>query len=570
MANPYILQRHFLPQDFRFNSWDVLAPYFNDLLARKLESADDLRGLLRDASELEAVIEEDAGWRYIRMSTDTNSEEKLQHYTRFIEEIQPKIEPVSNQLNQKITECPFAAHLTDSGYAIYLRQLRTSIELYRDENVPLEAEIRKESQRYGAISGAWTVEWEGKEITLQRAALELKKQDRANREKAWRLINDRRLTDAAALNELYDKLVGLRHQVAVNAGFANYRDYKFRELGRFDYSVQDCLDFHSSIETEILPLVKDEVLEHKRKLGYPELRPWDMDVDAEGRDPLKPFEGGDALAAGTIAAFGAIRPMYGNLITTMQQNGHLDLDSRPGKMPGGYNYPLYESGIPFIFMNSVGSQGDLVTMFHEGGHAIQSFLDRNLELTAFKGLPSEVAELASMSMELISMDQWHVFYKNEADLVRAKKDQLEKILNILPWIAQVDAYQHWVYENHGTGIEARNQAWMTLSQRFGTGVTDWSGLEQYRPTAWHRQLHLFEVPFYYIEYGMAQLGAIAVWRNYRLDPKQALDQYEAALSLGYTRSIPHVYETAGVKFDFSPSYVRELVAFVRSELEKMS
>jgi oligoendopeptidase F len=299
------------------------------------------------------------------------------------------------------------------------------------------------------------------------------------------------------------------------------------------------------------------------------LRPWDVDVDPDGKEPLKPFEGGDALTQGTIDAFDAIRPTYAELIKTMREIGHLDLDSRPGKMPGGYNYPLYETGVPFIFMNAVGSQGDLVTMFHEGGHAIQSHLDHTLELTSFKGLPSEVAELASMSMELISMDQWHLFYPNEDDLVRAKQDQLKKILNILPWIAQVDAFQHWVYQNFDAGIEKRNETWLALSKQFGTGLTDWTGLEKFRPTSWHRQLHLFEVPFYYIEYGMAQLGAIAVWRNYRQDSKQALDQYEAALALGYTQSIPKIYETAGVKFDFSAAYVRELVEFVKKELAKL-
>lgn len=564
------LPRHFVPTNLEFDSWEELKPLFDNLLKREFSSKEDFRQFLKDVGELDAVIEENAAWRYIQMSTDTNSKEKLERYTKFIEEIQPNIQPVANELNKKTLDSEFVHELTDSGFQIYFRSLQTNIELFRNENVPIQAEIGKESQKFGAISGAWTVNWQGEEITLQKASLLLKKQDRSTREQAWLLINDRRLKDANDLNALYEKLVGLRHQVATNAGFANYRDYKFKELGRFDYSVSDCFDFHSSIVSEIIPMVKNQVLDHKIRLGLDTLRPWDLDVDPDGKEPLKPFEGGDALTQGTIDAFKAIRPDYADLIATMRDIGHLDLDSRAGKMPGGYNYPLYETGVPFIFMNAVGSQGDLVTMFHEGGHAIQSHLNHNLELTAFKGLPSEVAELASMSMELISMDQWHQFYPNEADLVRAKKDQLEKILNILPWIAQVDAFQHWVYEHSDSGIDARNQQWMALSHQFGTGLTDWSGLEKYRPTSWHRQLHLFEVPFYYIEYGMAQLGAIAVWRNYRQDPKQALNQYETALSLGYTRSIPHIYETAGIKFDFSASYVRELVEFVKSELSKLN
>ena len=243
--------------------------------------------------------------------------------------------------------------------------------------------------------------------------------------------------------------------------------------------------------------------------------------------------------------------------------------SKEGKAPGGYNYPLYESGIPFIFMNAVGSPRDLVTMMHEGGHAVHSFLSRDLKLASFKSCPSEVAELASMSMELISMDHWDVFYKNPEDLKRAKIEHLEDIVATLPWIAIIDKFQHWIYENPKHSVEERNQAWLEIEKEFSNGVTDWTGCEDSLKYSWHKQLHLFEVPFYYIEYGMAQLGALAIWRNYKLDPSKAIEQYKEALKLGYTKGIKEIYKTAGIEFNFSAEYISELADFLNTELESI-
>lgn len=572
-AQPFDIKRPprtFLPADFSFDSWEDLKPWFDKLEAFDLLDLPTLKHWLKYLSEVEAVIEENAGWRYIRMSTDTNSEEKRDSYTKFVTEIQPELEPVMNRLNKKLIESPALEALEGREYEIMVRSVRTSLELFREENIPLQAKLRNKAQEYGSITGAWTIEWEGEEITLQQASLILKRQDREKRQKAWTAINDARMQDAEKLDELYNELVELRHQVALNAGFSNYRDYKFKELGRFDYSVSDCFDFHDSIRESILPLVKEQVKDRQDKLGYDTLRPWDMSVDPEGKDPLHPFKDGKELTDVSIEAFDKIDPYFGGCIATMDKLGHLDLDSRKGKAPGGYNYPLYEIGVPFIFMNAVGSHRDLVTMFHEGGHAIHSFLTRNLELTGFKGTPSEVAELASMTMELVSMDEWHRFYKNEEELMRAKREQIKTSVSILPWIALIDHYQHRVYERPEMNISERHQLWLDLESQYDSGLVNWDGLEQYKPTSWHRQLHLFEVPFYYIEYGMAQLGAIAVWRNYRNDPKQAMDQYRNALKLGYTRSIPEIYETAGIKFDFSREYVAELVSFMNDELDKVS
>jgi oligoendopeptidase F len=330
--------------------------------------------------------------------------------------------------------------------------------------------------------------------------------------------------------------------------------------------VQDCLDFHESVAIHIVPLAKQIAQLQADKLGKTKLKPWDSDVDPDGKEPLKPFNNGEELLAGSIKMFDQLDPYFGSCLQTMQTEGYLDLDSKPGKSPGGYNYPLYESGIPFIFMNAAGAQHDLVTMVHEGGHAVHSFLSRDLALTAFKSLPSEVAELASMSMELITMDLWNVFYSDENDCMRAKREQLESIVKVLPWIATIDAFQHWIYTHSTHTIEERTAEWLAISARFGTGMVDYTGYEFVRESSWHRQLHLFEVPFYYIEYGIAQIGALGVWKNFKENPKKALEQYKAALQLGYTKSIPAIYETAGLSFDFSSKSIENLASLLRAEL----
>ncbi|MBL7918512.1 MAG: M3 family oligoendopeptidase, partial [Bacteroidia bacterium] len=366
---------------------------------------------------------------------------------------------------------------------------------------------------------------------------------------------------------LYTKLIHLRHKLALNTGFANYRDLKHQELGRFDYSVQDCLNFHEAVKLHAVPLIREHDLKRKEKLQLEDYRPWDTAVDDEGKEPLKPFSNANELIEKTISCFNKIDLFFGDCIKTMNELKRLDLESRIGKAPGGYQYPLYETDIPFIFMNSVGLHRDLVTMVHEGGHAIHSFLCKDLEIVDFKSPPSEIAELASMSMELISMEHWHVFFEDKEELKRAKRQQLESVMDTLPWIAAVDKFQHWIYLNPKHTIEQRYETWQGIMKDFGSDVINYQGLENNLKRRWQIQLHLYEVPFYYIEYGFAQLGAIAIWRNYKNNARRTIDQYKAVLSLGYTKSIPEVYETAGIKFDFSPEYVKELMDFVKTEYE---
>ena len=569
IMSPAKITRQFLPQKLVIDSWDVVEPFFNDLLSRKINSVDELEHWLKDRSELEAVLEEDLAWRYIRMNIDTTDKKLAESFEFFVTRIEPRIQPLFDKLNRLLIESPYLKDLDPDKYFIFLRGVRKSIELYREENIPLFTRLQTDQQKYGTIIARMTIEVEGKELTLQQAAVFMKHPDREKREEVFFKIANRRMEDRDELNQLFDHLIGLRQQVAENAGFKNYRDYKFEELGRFDYSIEDCYDFHESVAREVVPVVAGFDKKRKEKLGVDPLRPWDMEVDLSGREPLKPFRDGNELLEKSIRCFTNVDPFFGECLSVMQRMKHLDLESRKGKAPGGFNYPLFESGVPFIFMNAAGTLRDLTTMVHEGGHAIHSFLSHHLELTSFKSVPSEVAELASMSMELISMEHWDNFFNNEEELRRAKREQLQKTLETLPWVATVDKFQHWIYLNQGHTVEQRDDYFVDLRKTFSSPEVSWEGLEDLQRTAWHRQLHLFEVPFYYIEYGFAQLGAVAVWRNYKQDPEGALKKFREALKLGYTRTIREIYETAGIRFDFSGPYIRGLAGFVKEELDKL-
>ncbi len=563
-----IIQRRFLPNKLKISSWDVLSPYFNQLLEIEINSKMDLENWLKDRSELEAYISEDMAWRYVRMTCDTTNKELEQAYLFFVTEIEPQISPLTDKLNHKLIQSPFVDELDKEKYFIYLRAIRKEIEIFREENVPLMAEISTESQKYGAIIGSMSVEIDGKELTMQQAANFLKNPDRNKRETAFKKINEKRQAHATELDELFNKLISLRHQIAINAGFDNFRDYMFAAMGRFDYTPKDCFDFHSAIQKEVMPLVKAFAEKRKIDLGLDSLRPWDMEVDTQNREALEPFTSGKDLIDKTERCFRKVDDYFAWCIETMDNMERLDLESRKGKAPGGYNYPMSETSVPFIFMNAASSTRDVETMVHEGGHAVHSFLSKDLELSAFKNCPSEVAELASMSMELLSYDGQDEFYPNKLDFNRAKEEHLEGIIKILPWIATIDKFQHWIYSNPSHTAQERKDYWFQLSKDFGTGMVDWSGFENIQASTWQKQLHLYEVPFYYIEYGMAQLGALAVWRNYLNNKPKAIAQYKEALSLGYTKTISEIYKTAGIEFNFSESYIKELMAFVKEELDK--
>ncbi len=564
------IQRAYLPKDFTVTDWAAIEPYLKELLDRPINSLSDLEAWLKDVSETEAVIGEDAAWRQIRMTCDTENKTLEDAFTFFVMEIQPKMQPYADALNRKLINNEYTAQLDKEAYHVYLRNVRKSIELFREENIPLQAEAAVLAQQYGVISGKMSVEVDGQEYTLQQASKFLESEDRSLREAVYRKIQERRLQDKDTLNDLFSQLVEKRNQMALNAGFANYRDYKFADLGRFDYTKEDCFRFHQAVKESVVPLV-DFIYDRKRqKLGLPSLRPWDTEAEPAGIKPLRPFTTGEDLVAKTIECFNRMNPFFGACLVKMKDMGRLDLDSRKGKAPGGYNCPLPETGAPFIFMNAAGQMGDVTTMVHEGGHAIHSFLAHPLPLTAFKEYPMEVAEVASMAMELFSMDEWDVFFDNPEDLKRAKEHQLERVLTIFPWIATIDKFQHWVYEHPQHTLEERAAAWRSILAEFSSVAIDVSGLEEYRQNSWQRQLHLFEVPFYYIEYGIAQLGAIGLWKQYKEDKQKGISNYIKALQLGGTKTLPELYAAAGLQFSFSPDYISELMLFVQGELQVLT
>jgi len=557
----------FIPSGSKANDAAFVASWFQKLLDRPVATKEETMQWLSDSSELSSWLEEDLAWRYIKMTCDTQDKEATDAYTFFIEEIEPEVSSLQNELQKRLITLPGFADLDFTGAEILRLNIQKDLDVFREENIPLQTEIQTKAQEYAALSGAMSIEWKGEEITMPRAGAILQSTNREERKEVYEKLQGRRFQDAEKLQTLYSELVSLRHRVALNAGFADFRDYSFKAMGRFDYTPQDCLDFHNSVEEAVVPLIKNQMQHRQKSLGLDHLRPYDLSVEENGLPPLRAFDNGKDLLEKGKEVFSRLHPFLGNCLKAMDARGHFDIESRKGKAPGGYNYPLDQSGFPFIFMNASSTLRDMVTLMHEGGHAVHSIVTRFLPLSFFKHTSSEVAELASMSMELMSMDHWDVYFPNSEDLKRAKREHLEQVIDTLPWVATIDAFQHWVYVNHNHTEEERTEAWLEISGRFSSGMVDYAGYEHFREVGWHKQLHLFEVPFYYIEYGMAQLGAIAVWKNYRQNPEKALSDYLNALSLGHTAGIREVYQTAGISFDFSRNNIVELMAFVQSELD---
>ncbi len=555
--------------DIKIDSWKDLEPYFAELKNREIRSVEALEKWIKDKSDFFAFIDEDLAWRYIKMTCNTEDKDIAAHYEKFVTEIQPEISKNEDLLNQKLTANKFFKDLPDEKYFILKRSVDNDLKLFREKNISIFAELESLEQKYARITGSMTIKYDGKELTLQEASNYLKNPDRKVRETVYRLIAKCRLEAVDDLNSLMNELVSRRDLVAENTGNDNYRDYMHQARERFDYSVADVLSFDEAIKNKVVPIV-EKIIEHrKKKLNLDVLKPWDLDVDVSGKEQLKPFVNTTDFVEKTIKCFSEIRPQYGEYLKIMNERGFLDLQSRKAKAPGGYNYPLMKTNIPFIFMNATGNIRDVETLVHEGGHAIHAFKAKNLELTEYKQTPAEIAELASMSMELISMEHWHVFFDSEEELRRAKIHQLEGVLSVLPWVATVDKFQHWLYTHPQHSNVQRTIAWGEIFSEYSSKIIDYSTVEWYFLNAWQRQLHIFEVPFYYIEYAISQLGAIAIWKNYKQNPSKTLNQYEEALSLGYSKTLPQLYEKAGIKFNFDEDYIAQLMVFVTSELEKI-
>ncbi|MCI0748194.1 MAG: M3 family oligoendopeptidase [Verrucomicrobia subdivision 3 bacterium] len=567
---PSYSNRRFVPENCRAGDWDQIAPLFDQLEARApaVGTVAELERWLLDWSELRSVLEEEKARRYIAMTCHTEDPEAEKAFLHFVEHVEPQVKPRQFKLEQLFVRHPVRGQLDHKRYEVFQRDTKLKVDLYRPENVPLETEETKLEQQYQKLSGSLTVQFRGEEKTLQQMGRYLEEPDRALRQEAWEVVANRRLAEAQKFEELFDGVVRLRQQIAVNAGFKNYLEYAFRKMGRFDYTPEDCRKFHTAIESEIIPLVREMQAVRRQQLGLETLRPWDMAADPLSRPPLRPFEQVDRMVEGTQRIFDHLDGTMSQGFRQMHELRLLDLANRKGKAPGGYQYTLEEARLPFIFMNAVGLQRDVETILHEAGHAFHALATRGEDLHHYRNAPIEFCEVASMSMELLGNEFLEEFYAT-ADANRARRTHLENVIGLFPWVATVDAFQHWVYGHPGHTRAERTAAWVDLMKRFGAEV-DWTGYENARANLWHRQPHIFTSPFYYVEYGIAQLGALQVWWNSRKDKSKAIAEYHRALALGGSRPLPELFSAAGCRFAFDSETIKPLMGLVRSELAKLN
>ncbi len=561
--------RQFVPEKIDLTETEQLEPLFEKLLQQldAATTAEELEAWLDAYGETNAAMSQTSSIAYIERTCATDDEAKEAAFMKIVEEVDPWLKPRQFAILQKLGQHPALAQL-DESYEVFRRSVKMAVRLFREENIPRQTEEAKLNTEYDKIMGAMTVTFDGEEQTLSQIARVQEETDRARRQEAWELTVKRRLKDQDALDEIFDRLMVLRHEMAQEADYQDYRDYAFAMYERFDYTPEDCLQFHAAIEEHIVPLSRELQQERQEKLGVDQLRPWDLAVDVEGREPLRPFQDADQLRDKCLTIFEKLDSRLAEYYRLLIDHECLDLANRKGKAPGGYQSTLSEARIPFIFMNAVGMQRDVETMVHESGHAFHAVAARGHRLQAYRGAPIEFCEVASMSMELLTAPYWDAFY-SEAEAKRARAEHLRGIVKFFPWMATIDAFQHWLYTHPGHSRDERRAAWLELDQRFG-GEEDWSGYEEALASLWHRQLHLFEVPFYYVEYGIAQLGALQVWQASRQDAPAALENYLKGLRLGGSQPLPDLFTAAGIRFDFSAPTIAPLMVEVRTELEALA
>ena len=561
--------RQFVPSNINIGNWTALEPLFKQLeeQIKTASSAEKLELFILNWEELSAAVSEEGSKRYIAMTCQTEDKDAEKAYLDFVEKIEPEEKKCNFLLAKKLIQHPNLKELKNQRYEVFIRDTALQVELFRSENVSLETKTAKLGQQYQKTIGGLTVQFEGKEQTLIQMSRHLEEPERKHRQKAWELVANRRLEEAEKIDVYLNDLAKTRNQMSENAGFPNYRDFAHQRLGRFDYSPDDCISFQEAIEEEMVPLLRELQDERLQSLGINELKPWDTATDPKGRPPLKPFEKVSDLVTRSQAIFNQVDGNLADWFQTMQDLGLLDLANRKGKAPGGYQCSLDESRLPFIFMNSVGVQRDVETLLHEAGHAFHSMASQNEPLHSYRHAPIEFCEVASMAMELLGSEFLEEFY-NEEEARRARIAHLEGIVFVFPWIATVDAFQHWLYLNPNHSIEERDKAWSNLIDRFG-GNVDWTNYESAKAKLWHKQLHIFLHPFYYIEYGIAQLGALQVWANSKNNSSKALADYKAALALGGSRPLPKLFEHCNIRFDLSRNTVAPMADLLRKELNTL-
>ena len=566
---PRDFKRRYLPKGLRFE-WAELAAIFDELSSRKIGASEELRKWMLDESELAAYIHEQRAVRYINSTRQTDNPVFTKAYESYLTELEPKIKLAGFELLKKYASSEHRGGLPKPDYSLEDKRRRNAVSIFRPENVELEKQDSTLGQKYLRTIGAMTVQFRGQERTLQQMSKFYEETDRAVREEAWRLADQRALKDSPALDRLYDEMVALRDREARNAGFDDYMQYAFAKKDRFDYTAADCVRFHEAVEKYMVPLSRELDKERKAKMGLDELRPWDLKVDPDGRPPLSPFEDAAGLLRGAAQVIRKVDQQLSGFFARMVELQLLDLESRKGKAPGGYQEDLSEVRLPFIFMNAAKRDGDVRTLLHESGHSFHTFLMREQGLPFFNAnasLPFEFAEVASTSMELMSGEHYEgAFYSSEG----ARRSNMEEAMGnvkLFTWVATIDAFQHWVYTNPQHTKEERAEAWVRTFNRF-SGLESYDGLEPSRAYRWHRQLHLFEVPFYYIEYGIALTGALGIWSRYRSDRREAVTAYKRALSLGASRPLPELFKAAGLEWGFGESALKKHAALLRSAIRE--
>jgi oligoendopeptidase F len=550
---------------FKSATWEDVAPFYEELAARPLSRA-NVEEWLTDWSQFESLLAEAGSLANFAYCIDTADTEAEAAHLRFGSDIEPKADEQRTRLQRRLVELGF----TRPDLEVVIRKVRNQMEIFSEANVPLFANLAKLSAEYAKTVGAMTIDWHGVEKTPVQMWPYLESNDRTVREDAFRSMFKPYVEQRDVLANIFDRMYVLRQQVARNAGFANYRDYAHQEKNRFDYTPDDCFRFQEAVEKAVRPAI-ERLLEVRRKhLGVDRLRPWDTFVDAKGREQLKPYRDIDEFVSRAGVIFGHVEGAFERYFETMAGAGLLDLDNRKGKAPGGFCDSLPVRKLPLIFMNAVGIDEDVRTLLHESGHCFHVFEGANLPLLFQRHPGAEMSEVASMSMELLAapyIDRAHGGYYSEADAQRARRQLLERAVHFFTHCASVDAFQQWIYTDPaGADADARDRKWLELRRRFEGDVLDWSGLDALRIARWYFQPHLFEYPFYYIEYGIAQLGALQVWRNSLRDRGEAVRNYRAALALGGTRSLPELYRAAGARMIFDDAGMRELIDLVEETL----
>jgi oligoendopeptidase F len=565
---PETYPHQWLPESLNLKTWEQIEPWYKRLMDQPINSATDLERWVFAAGELNAVVSQEGNERHIAYTCQTDDPVRESAYLEYVREIEPKLKPIQNEIRNRYLDSQYRSELARDRYFVFDRGLENRRVLFREANIARETQLDELKQQYQKIIGAMTVTFQGEERTLAQMAPFLEGTDPAVRREAWELAVNRRLEDRHTLDQLFDQMKQLRIDVASEAGFGNFVGYAFRDRERFDYSIDDSIRFQKAVERVVVPLTRQIQEKHRAALGVDVLRPWDLSVDPLGRPPLQPFQDVEKLAAGTESIFREVDPDLGAQFAFLRSKELLDLANRKGKAPGGYQTTLEDVRLPFIFMNAVGLDSDVRTLLHEGGHAFHTLACRGEPLSAYRDCPLEFCEVASMTMELLGARRLDPFY-DVADADRSYRKLLEGIVLILPWIATVDAFQHWIYSNPRHTLEERKAAWKGLLDRFG-GLVDWSGYEEARDHSWHRQLHIFLYPFYYIEYGIAQLGALQIWQRSLSDPAGAVADYRKALALGGSRPLPELFAAAGIRFDFREELIASLMETIRAELDKLN